>query len=488
MSLRSPRGEFVRKALLALAPAVLLLVAFAGPATASSRQETILQDDRLFGDGRFQIEALDTARTLGTDTIHSVITFNGVAPGVRSKRKPRGFNAADHKDYPDERWDRFDRLVTEADRRGIKILFSPSTPVPRWASTCKVRRQTVCGPKTAEYGKFFQAVVRRYNGKQRDENQEKNILPRVSRFSIANEPNLKGWLVSKNRRKSTTGLYRNMVYAAQRGLAKGGQRRAQLLFGEFAPLKSKTFYEGVMCIDSRGRRLRGKAASRNGCKSGRRIKRMKVTGIAHHPYARGGGSPFKRAKSGDITLRYISRLRKVFARGARHGAVKRNLPIYLTEFGISSNPPARKFGLSLANQAREINRAEFAAYRNRSIRSFAQFQLSDDTNIPNFKTGLRFGDNSPKPSFDAFRMPLYPLRKGNGVQVWGGVRPGAGQPVAIQVGSGSTFTTVKTVTVNSAGYINTTISRPSGSQRVRLLWNQNGIPRVSRVAKVESKP
>ena len=229
---------------------------------------------------------------------------------MRSKRKPRGFNAADHRDYPDERWDRFDRLVTEADRRGIKILFSPSTPVPRWASTCKVRRQTVCGPKTAEYGKFFQAVVRRYNGKQRDENQGEGILPRVSRFSVSNEPNLKGWLVSKNKRKSTTGLYRNMVYAAQRGLAKGGQRRAQLLFGEFAPLKSKTFYEGVLCIDSRGRRLRGKAASRNGCKSGRRIKRLKVTGIAHHPYARGGGSPFKRGKSTDITLRYINRLRR----------------------------------------------------------------------------------------------------------------------------------------------------------------------------------
>ena len=488
MSLRSPRGEFVRKALLALAPAVLLLVAFAGPADASSRQETILQDDRLFADGRFQIEALDTARTLGTDTIHSVITFNGVAPGVRSKRKPRGFNAADHTDYPAERWDRFDRLVTEADRRGIKILFSPSTPVPRWASTCKVRRQTVCGPKTSEYGKFFQAVVRRYDGKQRDENQEKNILPKVSRFSVANEPNLKSWLTSKNRRKATTGLYRNMIYAAQRGLAKGGQRRAQLLFGEFAPLKSKPFYEGVLCIDSRGRRLRGKAAKRNSCKPGRRIKRLKVTGIAHHPYARGGGSPFKRAKSGDITLRYIGRLRKVFARGARHRAVKRNLPIYITEFGISSKPPARKFGLSLSAQAREINRSEYAMYRNRSIRSYAQFQLSDDTNIPNFKTGLRFGDDDPKPSFDAFRMPLYPLRKGNRVQVWGGVRPGAGQPVAIQTGSGNTFTTVKTVTVNSAGYINTTIPRPSGNKRVRLLWNQNGLPRTSRVAKVERRP
>jgi len=242
-----------------------------------------------------------------------------------------------------------------------------------------------------------------------------------------------------------------------------------------------------MCIDSRGRRLRGRAASRNGCKSGRRIKRLKATGIAHHPYARGGSSPFRRSKRIDITLKDIKRLKTAFKRGARQRAVKRNLPIYITEFGISTRPPAKKFGVSLPTQAREINRAEFNAWRNKSIRSYAQFQLSDDIGIPNFQTGLTFGDGRPKPSFEAFRMPIYPLRKRGRVQVWGGVRPGPGQRVAVQTGSGSTFSTVKTVTVNRYGYINTTISRP-GNKRVRLLWNDRGTQRTSRVAKVEKRP
>jgi hypothetical protein len=360
--------------------------------------------------------------------------------------------------------------------------------VPRWASTCKVRRQTVCGPKTNEYRAFFTAVVKRYSGKYRDENQGQGILPQVKRFSVWNEPNLKGWLVSKNKKKSTTGLYRSLFYAAQSGLAKGGQRRAQLLIGEMAPLKSLRFYEGVMCLDKRGKRMKGKLAKKHGCKSGRRIKRLKATGIAHHPYARGGGSPFKRSKSIDITLKDTKRLTKVFKRGARQRAVKRGLPIYMTEFGVSSKPPARKFGVSLSAQAREINRAEFNTWRNRSVRSFAQFQLNDDTNLTSFQTGIRFGDGRLKPSYDAFRMPLYPVRKGRRVQVWGGVRPGAGQPVLIQVGSGNTFNTVKTVTVNSAGYINTTISRPSSSQRVRLVWAENGRIHTSRVAKVEKRP
>ena len=133
-----------------------------------------------------------------------------------------------------------------------------------------------------------------------------------------------------------------------------------------------------MCIDSRGRRC-GRPRRKEGCKSGRRIKRLKATGIAHHPYARGGEPPFKRREAAtDITLRDIERLRR-FAAAPSSGAVKRNLPIYMTEFGISSKPPSTKFGLSLAYQAREINRAEYAAYPNRAIRSYAQFQLSDDT-------------------------------------------------------------------------------------------------------------
>ena len=480
----------MRKALLALVPAVLLLVAVAAPATASPRQETIMQDDRLFGNPDLQPEALAVSDDLGVDTIHSVVTMQRLSPKLTSKKKPRGFNGADPGDYDAEDWDRFDDLVRGADSRGIDILFSPSGPVPRWASTCKrARRATVCGPKPKEYQAFFTAVVKRYNGRYKDENQGGGTLPKVDRFSVWNEPNLKSWLQSPSSRKSTAAIYRELVYAAERGLAKGGQRRAQLLVGELAPLRSLGFYEAFLCIDSRGRLLRGRSATKNGCKSGRRMKRLKATGIAHHPYARGGGSPFKRTKRLDITLRDIKKLQKAFNRGAKHRAVRRNLPVYLTEFGVSSDPPSRKFGLSLSAQAREINRAEFNAWRNRAVRSYAQFQLSDDTSIPNFQTGLRFGNLEPKPSMDAFRMPIWPLRKGSRVAVWGGVRPGAREQVAIQTGRGDTFTTVKTLTVNSYGYINTSIPAPSSGQLVRLLWtDKGGTARTSRAAKVEKTP
>jgi hypothetical protein len=483
MTLRSPRSEFVRNALLALAPAVLLL-ATASSASASTKQETILQDDRLFGTPATQVQALDDAKALGVDTIHSVITFRSLAPSADSENKPSGFDAADPGDYPAESWDRFDTLVREASSRRIDLLFSPSTPMPDWAAACKSKRNTpdgICEPDAKEYEDFFAAVVKRYSGRYSDENQGGGRLPKVDRFSVANEPNLTSWLQSSSSRRSTAGLYRNMIYAAERGLARGGQRRAQFLIGELAPLKSLTFYEQLMCMDSRGRPLTGGNATKHGCTSGRRIKRFKATGIAHHPYARGGGSPFRKQKRIDITLRDINRLQEAFNRGAKNGAVKRNLPVYVTEFGISSKPPSTRFGLSLTAQAREINRSEYNMWLRKEIRSYAQFQLSDDIGIGReegtdvvFQTGLRFGDDRAKDSLDAFRMPLFPVRKGNRVQVWGGVRPGARDRVAVQTGSGDNFTTVKTVTVNSSGYINTTINRPSGNSRVRLLWSGPG--------------
>ena len=69
----------LRKALLALMPVVMLL-AWAASADASTKQETILQDDRLFGTPSTQVQALDDAKALGVDTIHSVITFRSLAP------------------------------------------------------------------------------------------------------------------------------------------------------------------------------------------------------------------------------------------------------------------------------------------------------------------------------------------------------------------------------------------------------------------------
>ena len=80
-------------------------------------------------------------------------------------------------------------------------------------------------------------------------------------------------------------------------------------------------------------------------------------------------------------------------------------------------------------------------YLNKEVRSYAQFQLSDDTGIGReagtdvvFQTGLRFGDDRPKPGWTRSGCRSTRSAMGNNVTVWGGVRPGARKRVAIQAG------------------------------------------------------
>jgi hypothetical protein len=308
-------------------------------------------------------------------------------------------------------------------------------------------------------------------------------------MSIWNEPNLRSWI---DPTKNAAAVYRELIYAGEKGIRKG-KYRGKLYIGETAPLNnSLKFWQELFCIDTRGKVLTGGKAKKVGC-TGRKIKRFKATGIAHHPYTRGGTPPFKKSrKSTDMTLYETnSRLIKVLDQGAKVGAIKKKLPIYFTEFGISTNPPDTKFGVSFAEQAEAINRAENIAYDNKRVFGLTQFQLSDDTgtgqeegSVATFQTGLRMRDDTEKESLGAYRTPLFAIKKGSGARVWGGARPGPGQTVEIQTGSGNNFTTVKTAKVDRYGYIDETINASSGD--VRLKWAGPTGDIVSRVADIES--
>ncbi len=116
---------------------------------------------------------------------------------------------------------------------------------------------------------------KRYSGDYADENQGRGLLPRVSRWSVWNEPNQGGWLtpqwVRRNGRllPSSPGLYRGLVRAAIKALRDSGHASDEILLGETAPLGRVTgpamtrpmapgaFLRGILCIDGAGRSLRG---------------------------------------------------------------------------------------------------------------------------------------------------------------------------------------------------------------------------------------
>jgi hypothetical protein len=465
------------KLLLTIATASSIIAAFAAApaAHASTTQESVFQDDTALifsGDAKRQ-QTLDDIKALGGTTIHSLVFWNRVAPNPNSNTRP-SFDATNPDAYPPGAWGPYDALVAEAQARGLSVIFSP-VQGPAWADTCRnSANRHHCKPSPKEYGQFFTALARRY--------------PQVHRWSVWNEPNQSNWLYPQRERKhghiipTAAIVYRNLFRAATAALKANGHASDQMLLGETAPLGRTTgtlgkrflspveFFQGVFCLDSRGHKLRGTVAKDEGCRG--TYQRLAATGIAHHPYNRGGSQPPTRRPTGpgEITIANLSTLSSVINQGARAHRIRSGLPFYFTEFGFQTNPPDRLFGVSLSRQARYINESDYIAYHNSRVRAVAQYEMFDDPVIAVFQTGLRFKDGKAKPSYGAYRLPIWVTRSGSGVRVWGWVRPARGTAQTVQIQNGSRkFKAVKTVKTNSRGFFQVRVSHKPGP-KWRFAW------------------
>jgi hypothetical protein len=494
----------------ALLVALLALLLSPTLASASSTQESIFEDEHellQLGAGR-QAAALSEMDALGADTIRSLVSWQLIAPAANSKRRPKNFDATNPAAYPAENWDRFDDLVRGAQARGMSVLFSPSSPIPAWASGCKgsAGARRACRPNVHQFGLFVRALGVRYSGTYADENQGGGILPRVDRWGIWNEPNQPGWLnpqsTSVHGRRVITAarIYRGLAQSALAGLRATGHGADALLLGETAPIGRASgslarrpttpveFIRALFCVSSSGHRLTGTSARLAGCRG---FKKLNVSGFAHHPYWRGAGRPTS-VLPGEITISKVSRLKTLLSQGARAGRIPGRLPIWYTEFGYQTNPPDTILGVSLAAQARYLNQSDWTAYRDGRIKSVAQYKLVDDASVVNFQTGLRRANGAAKPGLEAYRLPIWVSRSGSKkVRVYGQIRPaesGAAETVEIQSGSSGSFQTVQSLAVTSPrGHFLVTL--PAGQKSWRLQWTPagGGTPLFSRVAKVAKR-
>jgi hypothetical protein len=176
-------------------------------------------------------------------------------------------------------------------------------------------------------------------------------------------------------------------------------------------------------------------------------------------------------------------LRRVLKQGVHVGAISAaaSSRIQLTEFGVSSRPPAKpsKYGVSLAKQAEMINLAEYLGYRDPAVRSTTQYGLEDDHLAAGshrghlvFQTGLRFQASASqlrhgklggaKPARAAYRVPLFVVDRGGKLIVWGGVR-GVDSGSVDVLNRGRVVKTVKL----SDGYFSTSVTKRKGSWQLR---------------------
>ena len=443
--------------------------------------------------------------------IRANVIWARFAPSPTATKKPKGFDAKNSNAYPAGAFAMLDSFVAGAQARGMSVLLTPTGPIPAWASRCKgsAKARSTCKPDPAAFGAFVRALGSRY--------------PTVKAWSIWNEPNLGSWLspqyaaVGSKAVLQSAKVYRALAVSAIAGLRATGHTAAtdQILLGETAPVgdnpstcslersskarancqnrirksSPETFARAVLCIGTNGKKLTGSASSEQGCGG---FKKLAVTGYAHHPYTSTASfPPLTRVKARDITISVLSRLTKLLDQAGKAKRVNAALPVWLTEHGFQTNPPEEHNAIAVtdAQQAEYINQSDWIAYNNARVRTTAQYKIVDDQSIPaGFQTGLRlFNGGARKPSYDAYKLPIFVARKGSNVTVYGQARPadpGAAGNVEVQNASapGAAFQTVATVPVTSANGTFTT-ELPNSGGVWRLRWN--GL--TSRQAEVAAK-
>jgi hypothetical protein len=489
-----------RRAARVIALAAALAALPAASAHASTNQRSIIQDDRhlLLMGTAVQGQYLNDAQALGADIVRANVAWANYAPKPRNKKRPKHFNGANPKSYG-TRFAILDALVAGAQSRGLQVLLTPTGPGPKWASRCAHKTST-CKPSSTEFGRFVRALGKRY--------------PSVKLWSIWNEPNLKAWLSPQYTAKGShpvlesAVLYRSLARSAIASLRATGHKKSTILLGETAPVgldpavcnlrpvhsragcinsrpssRPEDFLRALFCLKSNGRSLTGSARSEEHCSG--HYSKFRVSGFAHHPYTSGAAQPpLSRPSAHNITIAVTSRLTRLLDQAGRAGRIPRKLPVYFTENGWQTNPPDRTFGVTFAQQAAYMNQSDWISYRNSRVKSVSQYEIVDDPLNAAFQTGVRLADGTPKPSYDAYRLPIWVSGKGSKATVYGQVRPAGdstSQTVVIQhaAAAGSAFQTAQTLTVSSKkGQFTAKVSNQGGLWR--LVWN--GI--VSREAEV----
>ena len=498
----------LRQVVVLCALAAGLLVVLAAPARAAQAQESLFQDDSLlvFKSPHQVARTMDTLRFLGVDRVRVTVFWNLVAPSPASRKRP-SFDATNPAAYPPGAWRIYDTIVRLAAARGLGVSFDVWGAVPAWAGG-GTRNTNYVGhfePSPTEFGLFMRALGARYDGAHAGD--DGRVLPRVSSWSLWNEPNgvhflAPPWLHDgRDWFEASAVIYRQLVDDAWRGLADTGHGPGTdtILVGETAPkgsdgagenrsLKPLAFIRALYCVNRSLRPLGGRAAKIRGCPTSRQARAFPAahpglfaaTGYAHHPYQL-LLAPTRPSDPDSVATADLPRLTGTLDRIFAAYRQTRRIPIYNTEFGYESRPPSA-FGVPLGLQAAYLNESEFMGYRNPRLHSYSQFLLTDSAGAGLFQTGLVQRNGRRKPAYGAYRAPIWVPRtvsRAGRFRVWGLLRPGRREGVrtaSIQFARfGRRFATVATASAARArGYVDRTVRVPA-SGWIRLVWRDPAI-------------
>jgi hypothetical protein len=427
---------------------VLVAGALAPQAGASGGQLLVLQDNtRILG----QPDATAAEfRALGADVVKVQLYWSEVAPDVRSK--PEGFDGANPASY---HWGTYAGAIRSILEHGMQPYISLGGRAPLWATRGRGRAGTA-RPSAKEFELFAQAAGRQFPG--------------VRIWSIWNEPNLSSWLRPQRKKgvPQAPSIYRRLYLAGHSGLRASGHGGDRILIGELMPrggnssskIRPLAFLREMVCLNSRYRQYRGRAARLRGC---HRVGRIRTSGLAYHPYTLRNG-PFGTDRRDDAAIGQLDRVRRTLDALGRRGKLPKRLRIWITEFGFQTKPPDPVFGIGLKRAAAFMDMSEWISFRDRRVASYSQYTIVDDPPRPSgrpfqrwssWQSGLRFHDGRAKPQvYAAFRLPfLVRSLGGHVVELFGGGRGGAGQIARVEAKRrGGRYRVVASIPTNRAGY------------------------------------
>ena len=475
----------MRRAHASLTSALAALARCTAPADASRVQRSIFEDDQtlVLSSATIRERTLDDLKTLGVDTVHSVVFWNKVAPAPLSTHRPAGFDGSQPGRLPRDACGTATTASCAARRRAAWTCCSrPSSPMPAWASRCQRVAEGAQGlPPEPDPVQALRAGARHALQRllRRRERGRRRAAARRALVDLerAQPGRLAAAAVRCKARacRPPRSLYRAL--AARRrspACARPATAPTTILLGETAPI-GRTLGPGaaqppdrrpgrscatLFCIDAHGRALRGArrrlaAAASSACR---------VTGFAHHPYTRGG------CAAADVARATPTRSRSARSRAcsdpADQAAASGRIPRSAADLLHGVRLPDQPAGHALRRVARQAGRlhqpvrlhglARSARARRRAVRASstrprwrasrpACASATAARSRPTTPTGCRCGSSSAAPS----------------VRVWGQLRPPPTAPSSrstIQnapTASGA-FTTVQTVTGRPAARASST--------------------------------
>ncbi|GAA1961535.1 cellulase family glycosylhydrolase [Catenulispora subtropica] len=320
---------------------------------------------------------LDYSDTLAYDTPDQVKTALDDAKRLGMDYIRVDFGWEDHQNFanfpPD--FSKFDKVVAGANAHGLKILATIDFPPP-WARRDACKDTAACPPAdNALFAKFVKQAVARYSARG------------VHYWEVWNEPNIVAWAPLPDPADYTKLLV--TVSAAIRS----ADPHAYILMGGLAadhPSPGAPFiapYDFITAVANAG-----------GLKA--------VDAIGYHPYPDGDPATSK-------TFLAISKSPKSII-AALNQAGAPNMPIWITETG--ANIPALIWGPPEQVKPQETAQVQQAkrevevlsSYPN--VVSFFWFSYQDDPPA-HLVFGLRRGDGTYRPSFDALKQIIADAKK-----------------------------------------------------------------------------